>query len=245
MSVLTAENLNIAYGRRQILENTSFSVEKGETLVIAGLSGSGKTTLCHALCGLIPRVLHTRFSGRVSMAGEDIKNYSLFDLATAVGLVFQDADTQIICTQVEDELAFGLENLCVPPAEIRSRVDAMLRRFGLWDLRHENPARLSGGQKRLVTLASVLILEPRVLILDEPMTTLDASGKALVYRTIADLRLEGRTLIIVEHDLQRVTWADRWLILADGRVAALESPLNLMENPAGLRELGLWPEGGV
>lgn len=245
MDALQVGQLTVSYGRRQVFEDVSFSVRQGESLIISGLSGCGKTSLALALCGLIPRAVPGRLSGSVRFAGHSSGDMTPQMMAQAIGLVFQDADSQLICTQVEDELAFGLENLCVPPDDIRRRVDAMLHRFGLWDLRHENPARLSGGQKRLVCLASVLILEPSVLILDEPMANLDSDGRALVRQTIDELIAEGRTLIMIEHDLQTVTWADRWLILANGRVAALDTPRNLLADPARLISLELWFDGGA
>jgi energy-coupling factor transporter ATP-binding protein EcfA2 len=240
MNMLQAENLSFAYGSRQILKDVSFSVRQGETVVLSGLSGSGKTTLCQILCGLIPGVIHGRLTGRVLLAGECLDAFPPADRATRIGLVFQDADSQIIGTRVEDELAFGLENICLPPAEIRRRVDGALTRFALQDLRGQNPSRLSGGQKRLLTLAGIMILDPEVLVLDEPAAGLDADGRTLVRQAIDGLRAEGRTIIWVEHDLRTVTWADRWLILAGGSVAALDTPSNLMADLAGLRALGLW-----
>lgn len=229
MDVLTAENINIAYGTRTILTDVSLSVRRGETLVIAGLSGSGKTTLCYALAGLLPRVIPARLTGRIHSVDK-------------IGMVFQDADSQIICTRVEDELAFGLENLGQPALMIRQKVDAALERFGLADLRLLNPAQLSGGQKRLLTLASVLILDPQILILDEPMCGLDDAGRQLVEQAIEELRETGHTLIIIEHDLRTVSWADRWLILAEGRANRLDTPHNLLADPQWLTDQSLWLE---
>ncbi|HAL74227.1 MAG TPA: ABC transporter ATP-binding protein [Clostridiales bacterium] len=232
MDVLKAENINIAYGARVILANVSLTVRQGETLIIAGLSGCGKTSLCYALTGLLPGVIPARLTGHIS-------------LAVKIGMVFQDADSQIICTKVEDELAFGLENLGQPAPQIRQKVDVTLQRFGLTDLRLQNPALLSGGQKRLLTLASIMILDPQILILDEPMCGLDEAGRLMVEQAIAELRDQGHTLIIVEHDLRTVTWADRWLILADGRIDRLDTPQNLLDKPQRLTDLGLWLETGT
>lgn len=229
MDVLTAENITISYGTRTILTDVSLTVSKGETLVIAGLSGSGKSSLCYALAGLLPRVIPGRLAGRIC-------------LSEKISMVFQDADSQIICSRVEDELAFGLENLGQPAGQIRQKVDAALQRFGLTDQRLLNPALLSGGQKRLLTLASVLILDPQILILDEPMCGLDETGCNLAGQAIAELRKRGQTLIIIEHDLRAVTWADRWLILSDGRIDRLDTPQNLLADPQRLADQGLWLE---
>jgi len=133
--------------------------------------------------------------------------------AMQAGMVFQDADSQIICTTVEDELAFGLENLCFPPEEIRARVDDLIVEFGFEGMSGTNPANLSGGQKKLLTIASVLAPRPPVLILDEPMSGLDDEGRALVRHTIEDQRRQGRAVIIIEHDLEHVEFADRWMEL--------------------------------
>ena len=158
---------------------------------------------------------------------------------TMTGLVFQDSDAQIICTTVEDELAFGLENLCMPPDEIRRRVDETAATFGLTDMLLQNPSKLSGGQKRVMMIAAVLMTEPRILILDEPMNSLDQDGRALVRNCIDRLRDEGRTVLIVEHELESVTFADRWLIIEDGEIAALDTPESLLRDREKLRAMGL------
>jgi energy-coupling factor transport system ATP-binding protein len=245
VDLLIVEKLDLAYGARAILVDLCFAVIKGETLVVAGLSGSGKTTLCYALAGLIPRVIAARMNGHIRYDGNEVRLMSPLELADKIGMVFQDADSQIICTQVEDELAFGLENLGQPAALMRRKIDAILQRFGLADLRQQNPALLSGGQKRLLALASVMILDPQILILDEPMCGLDEAGRKLVEQAIAELQAKGHTLIIIEHDLRSVTWADRWLILVDGRIDRLDTPQNLLSDAQRLVDLGLWLEERV
>lgn len=240
MVSVQAEKISFSYGKRPILRNVSFAAEQGEILVIAGLSGCGKTTLCHILCGIIPNVIKGTLSGRVSICGEDITRAPLAQIAARVGLVFQDSDNQLLCTTVEDELAFGLENLCRAPEEIRDRVDETLRAFGLEAQRLTDPGALSGGFKRLVAMAAVSIMEPQVLVLDEPMNALDEAGRALVRATVEAQRRAGKTILIVEHDLKLVEYADRWLILRDGGVAALDTPARLLGDKNRLRALELW-----
>ena len=239
MDSVTVKNLSFAYpGSDKILNDVNFEIKSGEIFVIAGLSGCGKTTLCHILCGIIPNSIGGTLTGTVCVAG--CTGRSLAETALHIGLIFQDSDAQLICTTVEDELAFGLENLCFEPSEIRSRVDKMLCRLGLYEQRFSNPSMLSGGQKKLAALGSVLILEPEIIILDEPMSNLDKCGRSLVRSAIDELHTQGKTVIIVEHDLSLALFADRWMLLNNGRVAAIDTPQNLFSNKSLLRELEMW-----
>ena len=240
MDAIATDALRFTYpdGRR-VLDGLTLRVREGETAVLCGLSGSGKTTLLRILCGIIPHALHGVVEGEVRLFGKSVSGRSIAELSDVAGYAFQDADDQLVCTTVEDELAFGLENRCVPPEEIRLRVEEALQKWGLEALRLEDPGRLSGGQKRLVALASLLITGPRLLLLDEPMSHLDAEGRQLMARTYRTLRAEGCTLLIVEHDLTGLKDADRWLLLADGRVAADGAPQDVMQGAA------YWGERGI
>lgn len=239
-TALRVDKLSLAYGKRQILRELSFSVAEGELLVITGPSGCGKTSLCHILSGIIPNAIKGQLTGEVALAGQALAGLPLARVATMAGLVFQDAGQQLICTTVEDELAFGLENLCLPAAQIRARVEQTLHDFGMEEWRLRNPARLSGGQQRLLAVAAVLILAPPVLILDEPYSGLDEAGRQLLQQAIAAQRAAGRTIIMVEHDLHLAQEADRWLILQQGRIALLDTPAALLARRAVLEELGIW-----
>ena len=240
MLVVEVNNLTFAYPNgKTVLDNISFSVSAGEILVIAGLSGSGKTTLCHLLSGIIPHGIQGNINGEITVQGFSPQDIALAQNATRIGLVFQDADSQIICTTVEDELAFGLENLCYPPEEIKARVDELLEEFGFSHLRLTNPAQLSGGQKKLLTIAGVLALSPTLLIMDEPLSSLDREGRDLMRDAIERQRQQGRTVILVEHDLDLVTFADRWLLLDQGGIALFDTPSRIKEQPDKLKKLGL------
>ena len=221
MKAVSVEHLSFAYpGGRKIVDDVSFSLDQGESLVLAGLSGCGKSTLCRCLCGLIPKSIGGEFSGAVSILGQDLAGLTLARAAELVGLVFQNPDDQLICETVEDELAFGPENLCLPPAEIQRRVDETMERIGIAAWAGKDPSALSGGQKKLVNVASVLIMEPQVVIFDEPMTGLDGESRLLVRRTIDRLLAEGRTVVAVEHDLSLAGYAQRMLYLREGRLYA-------------------------
>ena len=219
MSIIEVKDLSLAYedGPR-VLDGLSFTAEEGEALVFAGLSGSGKTTLCSCLCGILPRTEAVVFSGSVTVDGVDIPHAPLHECAQHIALVFQNPDDQLVCTAVEDELAFGLENLCVPPEVIRRRVDGTMAEFGLSGMALSDPAKLSGGQKKLVTIASTLILGPKVIVLDEPMTGLDAESRELVLNAVKRLLERGCTVVAVEHDLSLAPYADRILYLRDGKL---------------------------
>ncbi|MCL1905799.1 MAG: energy-coupling factor ABC transporter ATP-binding protein [Clostridiales bacterium] len=242
MRAVEVKDLTFAYkGGKTVLADISFSVLKGEILVIAGLSGSGKTTLCHLLCGIIPHAAKGSISGSISLMGTDPASVSLARASLLAGLVFQDADSQIICTTIEDELAFVLENLCWPPPKIAKRVGELLEDFGFKDKAGLDPNLLSGGQKKLLTIAAVLAPAPPVLILDEPFSGLDAQGRDIVRGAIEEQRRQHRAVIIVEHDLDLVMFADKWLLLDKGAVAAWDTPQRITEQKNLLKELLLAP----
>ena len=182
MAKIEVKNLSFSYVRKakdKILKNTSFQLEPATITAVIGLSGCGKTTLCHCLCGIIPNVLKGDLSGEVTIDGKSVFSRKLCDLASTVGLVMQNPDNQLVCTTVEDEIAFAMENLAYPPAEIHRRVDEILEFMDLEQYRKHNPAKLSVGQKQLVAVAAVLSLNPQVLIFDEPMSHLDEKGRQL------------------------------------------------------------------
>lgn len=203
-----------------MLHGVSFDVAAGETVVLAGLSGCGKTTLCCCLAGLAPKALGGVLGGTVRILGEDVAALPLCRLSTRIGFVFQDPDNQMVTTTVEDEIAFAAENLVVDPPEVRRRVNRELERFGIGHLSLRAPNALSGGEKHLVAIASVLALDPPIVVLDEPLTHLDKRGCDIVREAIHELQMGGRTLVVVEHDLSLVDFAHRYLLIDDGRLVA-------------------------
>jgi energy-coupling factor transport system ATP-binding protein len=204
-------------GGAAVLDGITLTIPRGQSVAIMGPNGSGKSTLARHLNALL---LPTR--GTVRVCGHDTRDASrLLDVRSTVGMVFQNPDNQLVTTVVEEEVAFGPENLCVPPAEIRARVDAALAVTGLSDLRLANPATLSGGQKQRVAIASVLAMQPTVMVLDEPTAMLDAEGRADVLQALHALKSDSSiTLIQVTHSLEEALSADRVIFLESGRVVA-------------------------
>jgi len=200
MMAVEIKNLSVAYGKRVIIRDFSLAVETGGAVLIRGPSGCGKSTLLNAVCGLIPKSIHAEMSGEVLLSGRDVRELDVIGRAGEIGVVFQNPETQLFCDTVEDEIAFGLENLCLPRAEIGRRIDEMLALTRMEKYRFTSPKELSGGQKQLVVLAAVLALDPKVLLLDEALSQLDTTGKQALTERLLELKREGRTLLMVDHD---------------------------------------------
>lgn len=230
MFIVDVKNIRFSYeSGKEILQGIDFKIEEGEFIAIIGSSGCGKSTLCHILCGIIPNAVGGEISGDAIMNGISLRKAEMRTLAETVGFVMQDPDRQIVTSTVEDELAFGPENLCVSPEEIRRRVDDTLQLLGLESLREENPNRLSGGQKQLVAIGSVLTLQPKIFILDEPFSHLDEDVKENLENLLSELKRQGKTIIVVEHDHNMVKNADKWLLLEDGKVKSYDTPEKVRE----------------
>lgn len=211
---------------RVILRHVDMQLRAGEALAVVGLSGIGKSTLCYCISGIIPHVYSGALSGQVLIYGEDTRLLTLPRIATKLGVVFQNPDNQLFSPTVEDEVAFGPENLCLPPEEIGKRVEEALMLSGIEHLRNASPHHLSGGQKQLVALASVLSLNPRILLFDEAMSQLDEQGKDGVKFLIRKLKADGRAILMVEHDLSNLDVADRVLLLQEGELADYRGTLS-------------------
>jgi energy-coupling factor transport system ATP-binding protein len=217
-AILCADDLGVRYPTRRepALRGVSFRVAPGERVLVAGPSGGGKSTLALCLAGLIPHSVAADVTGTVAVAGTATGAYPPGALAEQVGVVFQDPSSQFTMLSVDDEVAFGLENLGVPRAEMPARVMQALAVVGLEDRAAWRIDRLSGGQQQRVALAAALAMRPRVLILDEPAALLDPRGAAEVYRHLARIARAGdTTLVMVEHDLDKVVpgLAERCLLL--------------------------------
>ncbi|MFZ5969089.1 MAG: energy-coupling factor ABC transporter ATP-binding protein [Bacillota bacterium] len=203
---------------REILKGVNVKVDRGEVLAIVGLSGSGKSTLCYCMCGVVPHIYHGKMDGQVKIFGIPTDQMKMPAISTKVGIVYQDPDTQLFSPTIEDEIAFGPENLCIHPLEIDQRIHRALQQVDMETYRFENPNHLSGGQKQLIAIASVLSLEPDILIFDEIMSQIDEKGKARIKETISSLKRDGKTIVMIEHDLHNLDIADRTMILKKGKL---------------------------
>ncbi|MTI70357.1 MAG: ABC transporter ATP-binding protein [Firmicutes bacterium] len=208
-----------------VFKDINFKVNAKEILAIVGLSGCGKSTLCYCLSGVIPHVYKGSFNGEVLIDGKKTTNMKLSNISINVGIVFQNPDMQLFMPTVEDEIAFGPENLCLSKEKISKRIDYALERVGMKKHRYSNPNNLSGGEKQLIALASVLSLKPRVIIFDETMAQIDDKGKKRIKSVIKGLKEEGKSVIMVEHDLENLDIADRVLHLHDGKLKKFSGKL--------------------
>lgn len=224
-SPLVVENLSFKYRTRPELaiEDISFELKQGELLLIAGSSGCGKTTLARCINGLIPRSYRGARKGSVLLNGREVADLKIAEMAQEVGTLLQDPERQIVASNVFNEIAFGPENLGLPREEIVARVERAMKRLNIEYLRERETFNLSGGEKQKAALAGVLTMNPSILLLDEPLASLDPASahEALaVFRSLAD---EGKTIILVEHRVEDALAAkpDRLLYMEDGRIQYL------------------------
>ena len=225
------------------LRNVTLELHAGEFVGLIGPTGAGKTTLCLTLNGIVPQAHGGRFFGRVTVAGLDTVEQPVSELARHVGLVFEDPETQLVTPSVENEVAFALENLGFPRAEIRARLSWALQVTGLTGLEQRPPHTLSGGQKQRLAIAAALALRPALLVLDEPTSQLDPAGAQEVFATIRALNRElGVTVLLVSHAAEELAeHADRIALLAHGELVAVGTPAEIYGDVARLEACALRP----
>ena len=241
--MISIQNLTYAYpGTPPVLNDLSLTIETGSHVAVMGPNGSGKSTLA-----LLMKGLYAPVSGSVTV--DDIPSGSAdlqYKIMKRVGLVFQNPDNTIVTTTVEEELAFGLENLGVPPSEMRDRVDSALDRFGLSQYRHTNPTSLSGGEKQRLALASVLIMRPRHLVLDEPTSLLDPPNRERLLDEIKAAVSAGSTVIHITQFSFEAIHADRLIILdSSGTICHDGDPASILEQTTGYRSCGVSTGSGI
>jgi energy-coupling factor transporter ATP-binding protein EcfA2 len=225
------------------LSEINLEVGEGQFLGIVGANSSGKSTLCYTLSGFIPDFYKGTVVGQVNVAGRDLIRTPLSELAGEIGLVFANPFNQITGARftVREELAFGLENLGCPREEMLPRIGEVLRLTGLEELAERSPYALSGGQQQRVAIASVMVMRPKVLVLDEPTSQLDPVGTREVFETLDNLTKSGTTVVLAEHKLEWIAvHADRVIVLSDGRIV-MDGPPGQVLASADLEKYGLTP----
>ena len=218
--MLAVNNLSFWYttARTSTIDRADLKIQDNEIVAIVGPNGSGKTTLGYCLCGIIPHLIKGKMEGDVAVDGRNTKDHPLKDIIRDIGVIFQDPDAQFVTLRVREEIAFGLENIDLPQKEIDARLDSVVDRFGLSDLLDRAPQDLSMGQKQKVALASVMAMRPKILLLDEPASTLDPRGQRKFLDAIREMK-DGLTIIMLTHNFDYVrSIADRVIVIHDKTV---------------------------
>ena len=218
------------------VKNVSLGIEEGTFVAVLGHNGSGKSTLAK-----LTNAINIPESGKVTINGLDTADENNTDeIRRTVGMVFQNPDNQIVATIVEDDVAFGPENLGIEPSEIRRRVDDALKCVNMYEFRHREPHKLSGGQKQRVAIAGVIAMQTECIVLDEPTAMLDPKGREEVMNTVRRLNKEmGITVVTVTHFMDEAVQADRVVIMDGGRVVMQGTPKEVFSNVEKLRSYGL------
>jgi energy-coupling factor transporter ATPase len=230
---ITEEGVETA-GKRAV-DGVSLDVERGSFVSVIGMNGSGKSTMAKCLNGLIIPT-----SGPVTVDGMDTRDDSrIWDIRRRVGMVFQNPDNQIVSSIVEDDVAFGPENLGIPPAEIRERVDRALKQVNMYEHRLKGAHMLSGGQKQRIAIAGAVAMRPDCIVFDEPTAMLDPKGRESVMSIIRQLNSEGITAILITHFMSEAAQADRIVVLKNGKVLADRTPREIFSDRELIRDAGL------
>ena len=237
MSLIELENVSFSYDKkRTALKDFSLKIEQGEYIAVIGHNGSGKSTLAKILNALV-----LADQGSVTVDGlTTADKKSVFEIRKRVGVVFQNPDNQLVASIVEDDVAFGPENLGVPRKEIGERIDFALSSVGMQEFRHRSPARLSGGQKQRIAIAGVLALKPKVLVLDESTAMLDPQGREEVLSVVEKLNREQKvTVISITHYMEEVVRADRVVVLSKGEKVLEGTPEQIFKHKEEIKNYGL------
>jgi len=234
LAIIETKNLTYTYsgGTKPSISDVSIKIEKGEFTLITGPSGCGKTTLCRTFNGLIPHFYHGELKGEINAAGFNVAEHQIHELAERVGLVFQNPENQLFALSVEKDVAFGLENLGVAREEMRKKVDWALTLTDIYDLRERPPYELSGGQQQRVAIASVLAMQPEVIVLDEPTSFLDPLGARRIFEVIHEMnKTLGLTVVLVEHRLDLTAkYANHIIIMDEGKVILDGNPREILDS---------------
>ena len=245
MGYFKIENVNYKYPLedKQALKNINIEIKKGEFWAVIGKNGSGKTTFCNMLRRFVPDFYKGELTGKITLEDKELKNYSQKELVQKIGFVFQNPFTQIsgVKDTVFEEIAYGLENLGLEKEEIISRVEEILKLLEIEKLRDRNPYDLSGGQKQRVALASIIAMDPDILVIDETTSQLDPKGTEDIFKIINLMANEGKTIILVEHKLELIAeYAQNILVLDEGEIILSGKAKEVLNNKILLeKEIGM------
>ena len=245
MGYFKIENVNYKYPleEKQALKNINIEIKKGEFWAVIGKNGSGKTTFCNMLRRFVPDFYKGELTGKITLEDKELKDYSQKELVQKIGFVFQNPFTQIsgVKDTVFEEIAYGLENLGLDKEEIISRIEKILKLLEIEKLRDRNPYDLSGGQKQRVALASIIAMDPDILVIDEPTSQLDPKGTEDIFKIINLMANEGKTIILVEHKLELIAeYAQNILVLDEGEVILSGKAEEVLNNKILLeKEIGM------
>ena len=245
MGYFKIENVNYKYPLedKQALKNINIEIKKGEFWAVIGKNGSGKTTFCNMLRRFVPDFYKGELTGKITLEDKELKDYSQKELVQKIGFVFQNPFTQIsgVKDTVFEEIAYGLENLGLDKEEIISRVEKILKLLEIEKLRDRNPYDLSGGQKQRVALASIIAMDPDILVIDEPTSQLDPKGTEDIFKIINLMANEGKTIILVEHKLELIAeYAQNIIVLDEGEIILSGKAEEVLNNKILLeKEIGM------
>ncbi len=246
MNIIEVKNLSFEYpitddegnvvGGNKVLENISLDIPEGQFLAVLGHNGCGKSTLAKHFNGIL-----VGNEGKVFVNGIDTSDDErIYDIRQTVGMVFQNPDNQLVATIVEEDVAFAPENLGIPPAEIRERVDEALNAVDMYKYRLHSAHQLSGGQKQRIAIAGIIAMRPRCIVLDEPTAMLDPKGRKSVMRTIKKLNSEfGITVVLITHYMDEAAQAERVVVMDKGRIIMDDVPRRIFSQVERLNEVGL------
>lgn len=227
MKAIEFRNVDFSYTEEGAfaIKNLDFSVEEGEFVAVLGHNGSGKSTLARLTDGLL-----SADNGEISVFGIPMSDKNLYDIRKQVGIVFQNPDNQTVAAIVEDDVAFGAENVGLPREEIGKRIDFALKAVGMEEFRHSTPTRLSGGQKQRIAIAGVLALKPKVMILDESTAMLDPRGRREIIDVVTRLnKEEGMTVVLITHFMEEALLANRAIVMNKGEIVMEGTPTEIFE----------------
>lgn len=245
MGYLKLENVNYKYPleEKNTLQNINIEIKKGEFWAVIGKNGSGKTTFCNILRRFVPDFYKGELTGKITLEGKELKDYSQKEIVQKIGFVFQNPFTQIsgVKNTVFEEIAYGLENLGIERETIISEVEKILKLLEIEKLRDKNPYNLSGGQKQRVALASIIAMNPDILVIDEPTSQLDPKGTEDIFKIINLMANEGKTIILVEHKLELIAeYAENILVLDEGEIILSGKANEVLNNKILLeKEIGM------